>query len=185
MEYTHHPGSPEPPEPEGAAAREEVAEALEQLALLAVRHLATRDISFTAASTLGRLEREGPARLTALAADEGVSQPSMTQLIQRLERQALVARVDDPHDGRVVLVAITDGGRALLAERRRDRTARLAGLPATLPPEDEQALATAVRAAAPALRRLATSTGADPQAPGEFRFLNGAMAAESAPVPAG
>ncbi|MEU1802933.1 MarR family transcriptional regulator [Streptomyces sp. NPDC019937] len=156
MEYTHQSGSPETPDTEVTEAREEVAEALERLALLAVRHLATRDISFTAASTLGRLDREGPARLTALAADEGVSQPSMTQLIQRLERQDLVTRVDDPHDGRVVLVAVTDGGRALLAERRRDRTARLAGLLATLPPEDEQALATAVRAAAPALQRLAT-----------------------------
>ncbi|MFI0819339.1 MarR family winged helix-turn-helix transcriptional regulator [Streptomyces sp. NPDC021098] len=162
MEYTHQSGSPEPehtPEAATDAAREEVAEALERLAFLAVRHLASRDISFTAASTLGRLDREGPARLTALAGDEGVSQPSMTQLIQRLERQALVTRVDDPQDRRVVLVAITDGGRALLAERRRDRTARLAGLLATLPPEDEQALAAAVRAAAPALQRLATGAG--------------------------
>ncbi|WP_079151876.1 MarR family winged helix-turn-helix transcriptional regulator [Streptomyces sp. RTd22] len=166
MDYTHQSGSPETPETESAAAREEVAEALERLAFLAVRHLASRDISFTAASTLGRLDREGPARLTALAADEGVAQPSMTQLIQRLERQDLVTRVDDPHDGRVVLVAITDGGRALLAERRRDRTARLAGLLATLPPEDEQALATAVRAAAPALQRLATGAGRTRRPPG-------------------
>ncbi|MEK8169106.1 hypothetical protein NKH77_02480 [Streptomyces sp. M19] len=57
------------------ADREEIAEALEQLAFLSVRHLTNRDISFTAASTLGRLRRGGPARLTALAADEGSASP--------------------------------------------------------------------------------------------------------------
>jgi DNA-binding MarR family transcriptional regulator len=139
---------------EGAEDRDAVAEGLEQLAFFALRHLTNRDISVTAGSTLGRLERNGPARLTDLAADEGITQPSMTQLIQRLERQGLVFRVGDPHDGRVVRVAVTDAGRRLLAERRRDRTARLAELLATLPPQDEQALAAAVRAAEPALRRL-------------------------------
>jgi len=129
--------------------------ALEQLAVFALRHLATRDISFTAASTLARLDRCGPARLTALAADEGVTQPSMTQLIQRLERQDLVRRVRDPDDGRVVLVAVTDAGRRLLTARRQARTARLTELLATLPAEDERALAAAVRAAVPALQRLA------------------------------
>ncbi|MEE4592645.1 MarR family transcriptional regulator [Streptomyces sp. DSM 41524] len=162
MEYTQQSGA----DSDAPATREEVAEALEQLAFLAVRHLTNRDISFTAASTLGRLSREGPSRLTALAADEGVTQPSMTQLIQRLERQDLVTRVDDPHDGRVVLVAITDAGRELLAERRRGRTNRLAELLATLPPEDEQALATAVRAATPAFQRLVESAARARKSPG-------------------
>jgi DNA-binding MarR family transcriptional regulator len=142
------------PEPSHAETRGEVAAVLEQLAILAVRHLATRDISFTAASTLARLDRGGPARLTSLAGDEGISQPSMTQLVQRLERQSLVERVSDPGDGRVVLVTITDAGRQLLADRRRARTARLAELLATLPPEDEQALAAVARTALPTLHRL-------------------------------
>src|SRR5690348_9275886 len=116
---------------------------LEQLAVLAVRHLTPRDISFTTASTLGRLARGGPARLTALATDEGVSQPSMTQLVQRLERQGLVRRTSDPADRRVVLVAVTDAGRELLADRRQARTERLAALLAALPDEDRQALAAA------------------------------------------
>ncbi|MET7935869.1 MarR family transcriptional regulator [Streptomyces sp. NPDC005322] len=164
MEYTHQSGHRDG---DAGAAREEVAEALEQLAFLAVRQLTNRDISFTAASTLGRLSREGPSRLTALAADQSVTQPSMTQLIQRLERQGLVTRVDDPHDGRVVLVAITDDGRELLAERRRGRTNRLAELLATLSPEDEQALAAAVRAAAPAFQRLVENATRARTSPGD------------------
>ncbi|MEU6404337.1 MarR family transcriptional regulator [Streptomyces sp. NPDC046985] len=112
-----------------------------------------RDLSFTAASTLGRLEREGPARLTALAVAEGVAQPSMTQLVQRLERQKLVRRVDDPGDGRVSLVAVTGAGRDLLAERRRARDTRLADLLAALPAEDLRALAAAVQTVRPLVRR--------------------------------
>ncbi|MBL1100322.1 MarR family winged helix-turn-helix transcriptional regulator [Streptomyces coffeae] len=163
MEYTQQS---DPGEPDAPAVREEVAEALEQLAFLAIRHLTNRDISFTAASTLGRLNREGPARLTALASDEGVTQPSMTQLVQRLERQGLVTRVADPADGRVVLVAVTDDGRALLAARRRSRTTQLTELLATLSPEDEEALATAVRAAGPAFQRLVESAARVRRSPG-------------------
>lgn len=131
-------------------ARAQIVEQLEQLMALMVRHLTDRDISFTSVSTLSGLERRGPARLTALARAEGVSQPSMTQLVQRLERQGLVTRVHDPDDGRVVVVAITDAGRRLLAQRRQARADRLAVLLAGLPPEDERTL----YAALPAIRHL-------------------------------
>ena len=146
-----------------AAARSEVAAGLEELTRFAVRRTGTpRDISFTTASTLSRLEHEGPRRLTSLAADEGVAQPSMTQLVQRLERQGFVERNRDPGDKRVVWVAITDAGRRLLADRRVSRAEELAALLATLPPEDEAALAAAVLAALPVIRRLAGPTGPAP-----------------------
>jgi DNA-binding MarR family transcriptional regulator len=142
-----------------------VAAGLEELTRFAVRRTGTpRDISFTTASTLSRLEHEGPRRLTSLAADEGVAQPSMTQLVQRLERQGLVERDRDPGDKRVVWVAITDAGRRLLSDRRASRAEELATLLADLPPEDEAALAAAVLAALPVIRRLAGT--ADP-APSE------------------
>lgn len=138
-----------------AETRAAVAAGLDELAHLAVRHAATpREISFTAASTLSRLERDGARRLTSLAVDEGVAQPSMTQLIQRLEQQGLVERNRDAEDRRVVRVAITRAGRELLAERRRARAADMAGLIATLDPEEEAALSAAVLAALPVIRRL-------------------------------
>ncbi|MEV7502551.1 MarR family winged helix-turn-helix transcriptional regulator [Streptomyces sp. NPDC093018] len=117
-----------------------------------------RDLSFTAASTLARLEREGPVRLTLLAAAEGVAQPSMTQLVQRLERQDLVMRVDDAVDGRVTLIAVTDAGREVLAARRRSRDARLADLMTGLPDDDRRALAEAMRVVAPLVQRMLTGT---------------------------
>src|SRR5271170_1760667 len=82
-------------------------------------------LSLTSAATLAAIERFGPQRLTALAAREGVTQPAMTQLISRLEDAGQVRRGSDPDDGRVVLVAITDAGRATLAQRRATRAVRL------------------------------------------------------------
>jgi DNA-binding MarR family transcriptional regulator len=132
-----------------------VAELFEDVAVLMLRHLIRRDeISLTAAGTLSRLHRSGPARLTSLAADEGVTQPSMTQLVQRMERQGLITRVADPGDGRVVLVAITEAGRELVRQRRRARIEHLSALLSQLAPADEAALTGAATAALPALQRL-------------------------------
>ena len=100
-------------------------------------------LSLTAAATLAAIERLGPQRLTALAAREGVTQPAMTQLISRLEDAGLVRRESDPDDGRVVLVAITDEGRATLAHRRDTRAARLAVILAQLSPDHLAALGAA------------------------------------------
>ena len=108
------------------------------------------ELSLTAVATLASIEGLGPQRLTALAAREGVTQPAMTQLISRLEDAGQVRRESDPDDGRVVLVAITDEGRATLAHRRDSRAARLADVLARLSPEHLAALS----AAQPALEAL-------------------------------
>jgi DNA-binding MarR family transcriptional regulator len=108
----------------------------------------TSALSMTAAGTLATLERSGPRRLTVLAAREGVTQPAMTQLITRLEDAGLVRRAADPGDGRVVLVAITDDGRATLASRRARRAEKLAAILAQLSPDHRAALTAALPALA-------------------------------------
>src|SRR5260370_40187877 len=72
-------------------------------------------LSLTAAATLATLERSGPRRLTALAVQEGVTQPAMTQLIARLQDSGLVSREADTQDGRVVQVRLTGQGQDMLA----------------------------------------------------------------------
>ena len=121
--------------------------------VLAVRS-ATADragLSLTAAATLARLQREGPARLTELATAEGVTQPSMTALVARLAAQGLVRRDPDPTDGRAVVLSLTPAGADLLARRRATRTARLAPCVAGLSPDDVRRIADAL----PALQKLA------------------------------
>ena len=114
-------------------------------------------LSMTAAATLAGIERLGPQRLTVLAAREGVTQPAMTQLITRLEESGLVRREASAEDGRVVLVVITDEGRAVLARRRSVRSDRMAAIIAKLAPEHRAALAIAL----PALDALASIPRAD------------------------
>ncbi|HVI34891.1 MAG TPA: MarR family transcriptional regulator [Gaiellales bacterium] len=112
----------------------------------------------TAAATLARLQRSGPARLTELASAEGVSQPSMTALIARLADQGLVRRAADPHDGRAVVLTLTAAGGEVLAQRRAERTHRLSGPLAGLPDDDVRRIADAL----PALIRLADALRRSP-----------------------
>ncbi len=131
---------------------EDLGLALESLVRL-VRRLATAgDLSLPAAASLARLAREGPHRLTDLAGGEGLSQPGMTQLVTRLERDGLVRRTASAADGRVVLVEVTPAGRELVARRRAERAERLRDLLDRLPPDDRDAVVRAV----PALTRLAS-----------------------------
>ena len=111
----------------------------------------TEDLGFTTASTLYRLATSGPSRLSDLAISEGVTQPAMTQLISRLERQGLAERRGEPSDRRVVMVHVTPMGRQVLRDRQAYRANRMATLLAELPEADEHIIA----AALPALGRLA------------------------------
>ena len=74
----------------------------------------------------------------------------MTQLVTRLEKEGLAVRGNDPADGRVVVVSITDAGRAVVMRRRDGRAEALAVLLARLEPAEHAALV----AALPALDRL-------------------------------
>jgi DNA-binding MarR family transcriptional regulator len=78
-----------------------------------------RELSLTALSTLSTVERTGPRRLTDLAVGEGVTQPSMSALVNQLESLGLVERQSDAQDGRVVRVAITPAGHEHLSTLRR------------------------------------------------------------------
>ncbi|WP_285775839.1 MarR family transcriptional regulator [Microtetraspora sp. NBRC 13810] len=109
-------------------------------------------LSFTTLSVLDTLAAGGgPMRLTDLARTEQVSQPGITQLVTRLERDGLVERRPDPSDGRAVLVHITEAGLRVGRSRHDDRTRHLLPLIARLTTEQRQAIAHAL----PALTRLA------------------------------
>jgi DNA-binding MarR family transcriptional regulator len=135
---------------------EELAAALERLVAMWRRLAVPGELSSTAAFTLARLSRDGPCRLTELAAHEKVSQPAMTQLVSRLEGQGLAERCSEPGDARVVNVAVTAAGEELIARRRAARAARFADLFAMLPGHHQAALTGAL----PALQLLA-EVGAD------------------------
>lgn len=109
-----------------------------------------RDLSLTSLSTLSTLSRTGPRRITDLAVVEGVAQPSMTALVNALERSGLVERHRHPDDRRVVLIVLTEAGADRVRTRRRATAQMFTQLIDKLP----EAEATALRYALPALRQL-------------------------------
>jgi DNA-binding MarR family transcriptional regulator len=85
----------------------------------------------------------GPQRVTDLAELERLAQPTLTQLVQRLEQQGFVSRERQPDDGRVVLVSLTEAGAAALADFRCRATAALGALLVELPDSEVESLAAA------------------------------------------
>ncbi|MFD1859934.1 MarR family transcriptional regulator [Aeromicrobium camelliae] len=92
---------------------------LRELSHVLVRRTPRGSLSRAGASTLSQLERCGPQRITVLAEREAVSQPAMTNLVQRLEGAGLVRRETDPDDARASRISITEAGLTTLSARRR------------------------------------------------------------------
>lgn len=123
-----------------------LAVALRELSAAVARHLPRGTVSRAAASTLSVLRREGAQRITVLAEREAVSQPAMTNLVQRLEAQGLVTRAADPVDARATLISVTEAGVRVIDERRRLQDDALRSTLERLSPEDRAALAAALPA---------------------------------------
>jgi DNA-binding MarR family transcriptional regulator len=81
------------------------------LVRLLIKQVRTREISRTEMEVLSIL-KEGPRRITELTELEGIAQPTMTLLVNRLEEKGWVQREGLPDDGRVVMVTLTEAGGA-------------------------------------------------------------------------
>ena len=124
------------------------------------RYLIDRDdLSASAALVLNRLHREGPMRLTSLAAAEGASQSGMTQLVQRMERQGLLERWSDPEDGRASLVKLSAAGTTNWENRAEVRRQRIAGLLPAVSHDDQVALWLAAQVVVRVLGQMREAAG--------------------------
>lgn len=85
-----------------------------------------RELSRTEAGLLRTL-LDGPRRVTELAETEALAQPTVTQVVDRLERRGFVRRGRSADDGRVVLVSVSDAGREQLAATQTQYRALLRG----------------------------------------------------------
>jgi len=98
------------------------------------------DSQLTVLLWLSRLERAAPGALAEL---ERVSPPSMNRTLNVLETAGYVRRIDDPEDGRRVIVEITERGAELASTARRRRNAWLKAELGPLPAADRRTLARA------------------------------------------
>jgi DNA-binding MarR family transcriptional regulator len=108
-----------------------------------------------------------PSRLTALvtigaceslpvgelARRMGVSMPTVSHIVDALDKLGFIARQPDPHDRRVCRLTTSEAGGAMLAEVSRRATGILADRIHRLTPAQQNALA----AALPALEALAAA----------------------------
>jgi DNA-binding MarR family transcriptional regulator len=137
---------------------EEVAAALYLSVGLFKRRLrqvpAEGELSLPESSALRRLERGGPATVTALAKAEEISVQSMGATLSTLAARGLIQRQSDPADGRRSVMSVTEAGLVALSDKRNARIAQLArALAAGFTPAELGQL----MAAAPLIERLAES----------------------------
>jgi DNA-binding MarR family transcriptional regulator len=135
---------------------DEIAEALPQRAAALSRLFLTRSsiaVSRTEVGVLNALSMR-PCRITELAAREGVTQPAITLLVNRLEERGWVARTADPADRRAVLVELIPDGHRVFDHIRAEYRALLHEDMAVLPDADVETLARAVEILDDLIERL-------------------------------
>ncbi|MCM0676268.1 MarR family transcriptional regulator [Micromonospora phytophila] len=109
------------------------------------------DLTVTQLSALTSLRLAGALTPRELADVERVQPPTMTKIVAKLEERGLVQRTPHPTDGRQVILAATEGGRAVLDQFERARDEWLAHRLAELGEAERDTL----RQAAEILQQLA------------------------------
>ena len=139
---------------EATLSAQEIAEELRPTVLRIGRYLRreTEELGVTShQATLLWLVRTRPGlSLRELAQEEGISAPSLSAHVDRLETLGLIRRVRSTDDRRRVGLELTPEGRATLRRVRARRTTWLANRLDRLSDEDRERL----EAALPALRAL-------------------------------
>jgi DNA-binding MarR family transcriptional regulator len=125
---------------------DEIAESLPQRSAALSRLFLTRTSICVSRTEVGvlRVLRGGPRRITELAAEERVTQPAITLLVNRLTERGWVERVPDPSDGRAVLVSLTTAGEEVFERLRAEYRALLHEEMASLEDGEVETLAAAV-----------------------------------------
>jgi len=125
-----------------------VADRLHSAALHLLRRLRIEDetlgISAPRLSALSVLVFGGPRRIGELADAEQVEAPTMTRLVDGMERDGYVARSPDPDDRRAVVVRATPKGVRALQRGRTQRVEALAAQLRALPTDQLRTLAAGV-----------------------------------------
>jgi DNA-binding MarR family transcriptional regulator len=102
-------------------------------------------------SALSVLVFGGERTIAELAQTEQVTSPTMTRIVDGLERAGLAKRHPHPDDGRAMLVRATAKGRRIMERGRRNRVQLITGLLQGMSPDDLAAVARATAALAYAL----------------------------------
>lgn len=112
-----------------------------------------RDISLPQLYLLANLQERGSLTISELADLVGVTPPSTSAIIDRMEEHGLVERRRDTADRRVVHVEITERGRTVVAEMAGIKQEQMRSLLATLSDGELADVVRGLRALRAALER--------------------------------
>jgi DNA-binding MarR family transcriptional regulator len=104
------------------------------------RHDAVSGLTAARLSALSVIVYGGPVTIGELARAERVTMPTVSRLIQGMERDGLVTRAVDTGDRSVVRLRATERGETILREARSRRVESLARQMGALPAEDLRTL---------------------------------------------
>jgi DNA-binding MarR family transcriptional regulator len=82
------------------------------------RQLAPTDLTPSRLAALATVDRAGPLSMGELARAERVAAPTMTRIVDCLERDGLVTRLADARDRRVARIQVSEQGSRLLGGTR-------------------------------------------------------------------
>lgn len=108
---------------------------------------------------LAFLDRHPGAPLSDVADHLGVARPTASTVVDRLVRQGLVVRAEDPRERRRVSLTLSAAGAQLLRQAREATRARVAEVLAGLPAEQLRTVAAAAALLARAFREVAGRDG--------------------------
>jgi DNA-binding MarR family transcriptional regulator len=74
--------------------------------------------------------------INTLASHLGISNPAVSQMIEKLVRSGMVRRIDNPHDRRGKLLELTQEGKDLVSQAKIAHHQWIGALAETIQPED-------------------------------------------------
>ena len=136
----------------------DIADHLHSVAIHLLRKLRREDessgLNAPRLSALSVIVFAGPVTPSDLASAEQVRPPTMTRIVNALERQGLVTKKKSLEDGRSTRLSATAAGKKLLLEGRKRRVRALARQIDRLPREKQMALHAAAQILQEVVRRI-------------------------------
>lgn len=93
-------------------------------------------LSYSQMMSLFYLNRNQNVAINALASYLGISNPAVSQMIDKLVQSGLVRRIDNPYDRRGKLLELTEDGKALVAQAKIAHHQWIQELAETIKPEE-------------------------------------------------
>lgn len=117
-----------------------------------IRQQLDLDLTPSQLSALATVQRWGPLQMSELAGRERITPSTLTRLVARLEGRGYIDRRQDPSDGRISIISMTEAGRVALAASDNRADAYLRSQLDALTCEDREI----IRAALPILEKMST-----------------------------